>query len=426
MTTRPRSILVVAYYFPPLGGSGALRTFNVVKGLAERGIDVGVLTTHPWTASRDDPTLVERLPPNVEIRRTHSWDLYHVRNHLRGARGGPPPSATGGAVGTSRFLSRLLRFAIVPSPTIGWRGPAVHAARRWLHERPFDLVLTTQPPITSHLVGWDLARTEGARWVAEYRDVWVDIYYDPPPSPLHAAWYRSLERRMLRRAEKVVTVGDPLARRLEERNPGVPVFVVPNGFDPDELRAALPYPLPPRSLLYLGTIVDGCERALMRLMDVLPTIDPVPRFTYVGNASKEIAGALARHAAASGLGDRYQALGFKPHHEALGYVRGATAVVVSGYPVSPFGLSGKLCEYVAAGRPVLGIVERGVVPFTDQLVDASGGATASMNDPAGLRAAVEHVLRAGAADRPILPEASRHLEWPALAARYEEVLFGRG
>lgn len=418
---RSRKVLLVGYYFPPLGGGGALRTFNVVKSLAERGVDVSVVTTHPWTRNRDDQSLVDRLPPNVEVARTHSWDPYHLRAHL-GSGGAEPPLTK--AVGTSRLLSSLLRFFIVPSPTVGWRGPALKAARRWIREKGIDVVLTTQPPITSHLIGWELARTEGVRWVAEYRDIWVDIYYDGPPTPLHRAWYRSIERRMLRRADRVVTVAESISARIEGTNPGARVFTIPNGFDPHELREAPTTTLPPQSLLYLGTVVDGCEPALMALIDVLASMERGPQLFHVGDGSKHVLATLRNHARAAGFDDRFHSLGFKPHAEAIGYAKGATGVVVSGYPVSPYGLSGKLCEYLGAGRPILGILERGTVAFTDRLIESSGGAVASMHDRARMTEAVRHVLRAGAEPRPILPEASTPLQWPNLAARYEEILFG--
>lgn len=412
------ALLVVAYYFPPLGGSGSLRTWNVVRALASRGVEVGVLTTSPWTQSRPDPRLAEGLA-GVEVRATPAWDPYHLR------RAAPTPAAAPGSAGGTRLASRLLGALLVPHPTIGWLWPALREGRRWTRERRFDAVLSTQPPITAHLVGRRLAREAGARLVVEYRDLWLDNHYAPPPSALHAHAYRRLERRILADAAGLVTVSEPHAQHLGAQQPGLPVTVVPNGFDPESVAAARPEALPQPSLVYLGTVVDGCEPALMRLMDALARHAARPHLFYVGNSSRSIEEALARHAASSGLGERYHAMGFRPHHEGLGYVRGATAAVVCSYPASPFALSGKTCEYLGCGAPILGVLEPGMVPLTERFVALSGGATASMHDAAGLARAVDHVLVAGAGARQVLPESSRPFQWPELGARYEEAIFGK-
>ena len=407
-------VLIVSYYFPPLGGSGALRPYHLARELGARGFDVGVLTTTPWTAARHDPDLLRRLPSSVEVLATHSWDPYHMRA-TRGPRAGTSARGGGGR------LSRLARFAIVPSPTIGWRGPAIKAGEGWLRAHPEATIVSSHPPITSHLVGAALARRTGLPLIADYRDLWLDCPYDLPPSALHARLYRRIERRIVAASRTLVSVNEARAARLRRDHPAADVVVIPNGFDAAEVEAAEPEPLAAGTLLYVGTVVPGCEPALLAVMELLRD-RPAATLLCAGTSSASIGEALARRAAELGLGDRYRTLGFVSHARVLSLMRGATALIVSGYPDSPFTYSSKTHEYLAAGRPVLGVLRSGTLPDMAAMVEASGGAHAPADDGAALARALDRVLAVPRQPWAGLPAASEPYRWDRLAERFELLL----
>src|SRR6185295_3464292 len=60
-----------------------------------------------------------------------------------------------------------------PDPEVAWVPAATRAARRIVRERKIDVVLTTSPPASVHLVGAALRRREEVRWVADLRDSWL-------------------------------------------------------------------------------------------------------------------------------------------------------------------------------------------------------------------------------------------------------------
>ena len=69
-----KSVLIIAYYFPPLGLGGVQRMSKLAKYLPQFGYNVRVLTVKPICYPAYDQTLLEELPSSVEIYRSGSRD----------------------------------------------------------------------------------------------------------------------------------------------------------------------------------------------------------------------------------------------------------------------------------------------------------------------------------------------------------------
>ena len=66
-----RRVLVLAYYFPPVGGAGVQRTLKFVKYLAALGWDATVISTRSRAYGALDESLVgkfRRPPVSCELR----------------------------------------------------------------------------------------------------------------------------------------------------------------------------------------------------------------------------------------------------------------------------------------------------------------------------------------------------------------------
>ena len=57
-----RRVLVLAYFFPPLGGAGVQRTLKFVRYLEPLGWDATVVTTRSRHYPARDPSLLEDVP----------------------------------------------------------------------------------------------------------------------------------------------------------------------------------------------------------------------------------------------------------------------------------------------------------------------------------------------------------------------------
>ena len=142
----PRRVLVIAYYFPPMGLSGVQRTLKFVKYLSEFGWHPTVLTVDPrGYFAKDDTLLAELEGRNVTVVRTPASG---------------PAALTGKrdvveipAEWKRKLLSRLSDTFFIPDNKIGWRRKAVSRAIALHRETPFDLIFATAPPFTAFLIG---------------------------------------------------------------------------------------------------------------------------------------------------------------------------------------------------------------------------------------------------------------------------------
>src|SRR5215470_15119189 len=208
-----RHALFVAYHYPPeSSSSGVLRTLKYTRYLGGFGWRVTVLTLDRAAYEVTDPKLEEQIPKDVRVIRTPFID---VKRQL--AIRGSYPS-----------------ILAIPDRWSGWWPWAVAAGRRILQEGPVDMIYSTSPHATAHLVAWSLARRSGVRWVADFRDPW----YEEPPEPgttrLGQFAARRLERLVVRRADRIVASTGRLRDTLAARYPEKPIteFVsIPNGYD---------------------------------------------------------------------------------------------------------------------------------------------------------------------------------------------------
>jgi glycosyltransferase involved in cell wall biosynthesis len=156
-----RRALLICYYFPPLGLGGVTRPLNLFKLLPQYGYECDVLTVKPVLYRAYEPELLEGLDAS-RIHRSGSRDLQRTLYLLGIRRAGAHTFETG-----SRAISQAF-----PDSKAGWVKPAIRLGKRLLRDRKFDVIISTSPPISSHLVAMKLAAEFAVPWVADFRDFW--------------------------------------------------------------------------------------------------------------------------------------------------------------------------------------------------------------------------------------------------------------
>ena len=232
-------VLLVTYYFPPAGGGGVQRVLGWCRHLPEHGIQLTVLAPEEPHWVDQDTTLV--VPGSVRVVRTLDPS--------------PPAVIPRDAIAQSSGVKKLARRVAlqprrlqVPDIHRGWRRPAVRealaeAARRAAAgESGWDVVVSTSPPETTHVIAAQIAEQLDIPWVPDFRDSWLDLPHLRMSSTAvrvkHAA-NRRLATRLLRRAQLATTVSEPLAEDLRHRHPHLDVRVIENGIDGDAVHLSL-------------------------------------------------------------------------------------------------------------------------------------------------------------------------------------------
>lgn len=360
MTARRPRILFITYHFPPFMASGAVRTGQTAKYLRLLGHDVRVVSADHQPRRGGLPLEI----PREDVVYT-PWIGARIASSKEGwARGGAtaavPPSEPhappGGAAVAVWYALRWLQWhaAYVPDRQIGWYPFALRTALRVMRDEPIDLIYASAWPVTCLLVAADAARRRRVPWVAELRDLWSGQHY----RELHG-WQREidlrLERRVLNSAAALVTVSQPLADALT-RTFRPPVRVILNGFD--ERDTSPPSQGDPGEVLrvvYLGWLYGGKRdpTPFFQALRSLRTQGRPIRAEFYGEDAA-LAHQLVR---ANGVEDMVAVLGPVPHAESLAKQAAADVLLVLMYnaPGEEGVLTGKLFEYMGAGRPILAV-----------------------------------------------------------------------
>ena len=359
-----RRVLVVTYYFPPSGGPGVQRTLKTVRYLREAGYEPVVLTVEAGAYPSLDPSLGADVPDGVEVIRTPAPDPFALYARLTGRS-----RQQAVAVGTVEADSVAARLALwlranvfLPDARVGWVPFARRAAKERLGDAaravaPFAAVVTSGPPHSAHLVGLGLRRT-GVPWVADFRDPWtaINFYDELPMTGLAMTLDRRLERRVLRGADAVTTVSPSWARLLES-DIGLPagsVHVIHNGVDEADVEGGAAVRDDAFVLAHVGSLyATRNPTALWAALARLRSDGAIPK--AVVRLVGRVDGAVLADARAAGV--PVEAEAYVPHGEAVREMARAALLLLSiePFPADRGMITGKLYEYLASGRPVLGV-----------------------------------------------------------------------
>jgi glycosyltransferase involved in cell wall biosynthesis len=412
-------ILIVSVLFPPQNSIASLRPYSWAKYWAREGHEVTVLTVpkfqEAWNlALSTDGFAVREVPlPWHGVL----WRMLGAGGRT-GAGASPEPAGFGMLAWRLRDALRGMMRPLVDRTgmLVGCRFPDladlwVGRAFRCVRREHWDLVVSTAGPYPVHRVAARLRHAGmAARWVADWRDLWVDNHMHPGFAafrPFERWW----ERRLMRRADVITTVSEPLARTLRAKY-GPKVHVVTNGVDPEDLEQLPRTPAFPRDgvlrILYTGTFYPGRQ-------DPSPLFDAIRQLRDSGRLragqlevlfcghNTEVALHLAE---SSGVGEFVRHLGFLPRDTVLHMQQWADALLFLEYEENAAEgiLTGKIFEYVAQPTFVLSI-GRGSRSGVDELLLESQHGVALGSDRARIRAVLSDWLTAGAPDVPAVPEA---------------------
>ena len=358
-----KRVLVITYYWPPSGGSGVQRWVKFAKYLPQEGWQPVIYTPENPEYTVIDHTLGAEIPQEAEILRRPILEPYNAYRRLMG-KGASTDLKTlvtpisGNRKGWKQRLSLWIRANLfLPDPRVGWVKPSVAFLKQYLAEHPVDVLVTTGPPQSMHLIGRRLHEELGIPWIPDFRDPWTK-WYNMANLPLTArSWrkHRRLEQQVLDDASAVLTVS-PFVQRDFQAQTNTPVAMVPNGFDAEDYME-VPSPDGFFNLTQTGFLSAGGNpvvlwKVLGEMAAATPAFREALRIRLCGLVDPEVKESIVREGLASNLVD----LGYQPHAEAVREQQNASVLLLPlrDAPEMRVILPGKLFEYMAARRPILG------------------------------------------------------------------------
>ena len=400
-----KRVLVITYYWPPSGGSGVQRWVKFAKYLPLEGWQPVIYTPENPEYTAIDHTLEAEIPREAEIIRRPITEPYNIYRKLMGkgastdmktlTAGASKGEVTEISSGKKTFKQRLSLWIrgnlFVPDPRVGWVRPSVRFLKEYLAEHPVDVVVTTGPPHSMHLIGQRLHQELGIPWIPDFRDPWTRMYYLKHLPMTRRTWrrLRSMEQSVLDECSTVLAV-TPLVQEEFQAQTKTPVAMITNGYDGGDFDQ----PVEPDGLfnvVHTGLFAaDGNPLNLWKALGVKAWADAdfkkALRLRLVGRVDREVYAAIEE----AGLRDNVVDLGYCDHLTAVREQLAASVLILplrndpEYRPILP----GKLFEYLAARRPVLGIgQEDGAMARV--LADTGAGVTADWDNLETMRAFID-------------------------------------
>jgi len=369
-----KKVLIIAYYFPPSGGSGVQRTLKFVKYLQEFGWEPVVLTARNADYPAIDETLFSEIPKGIKIYRSKIIEPYKLYRRLTGKADGESTDIATLTLDEaqkqkiSEQIAEWVRSAFfVPDARIGWYLFASALGKKIIKREKIDIIYSSAPPYTTHLIGLKLHRYSGIPWVADFRDSWIGWLSTPQWRPkISRAIEMRMEKSVLQNADKILTVSGGVQEDLLSRHENLRDDrwqLLANGYDADDFANVKAMHRDERlTITYTGSLYGNRNpeylvRALESIHAENPHLLQKLLIRFVGRVGEPI----AKRMKSSPVHFVFKIIPYVTHAESLDYLLSGdiSLLIIDDAPANRGILTGKLFEYIGAGKPILALAPEG-------------------------------------------------------------------
>jgi hypothetical protein len=358
-----KKVLLLSYYWPPAGGPGVQRWLKNSIFLREFGWDTIVVTPKEPVASSFDHSLLQEVPEDMAVHHTNASDPFKAYAVLTGKKG---KTATTGGIGISNPKSKkqaVLNYVranfFIPDARKGWNSYALKEARKLIADHDIKAIISTGPPHSTHLAAAQLKKEFDLPWLADFRDPWVNIFYNQffPRTKRTQVKDQELEDLVLKSTDHVLTVSPGLASEFADRTKKISVLF--NGYDPKDI--------PEKSglkssshfhLSYTGNFkpnqnVETLWEVISELAAEVKGFKDNFRLQFVGNIDPGVRDFINQ----IGLQNLMVDHGYQSHHFATKVMVDSEALlfIVPQTKDNHLILTGKLFEYLGSCTPLVSI-----------------------------------------------------------------------
>ena len=376
-------VLIITYYWPPAGGSGVQRWLKFVKYLQDFGITPVVYTVENPEYPTTDTSLSNEIPDGIDVLKQPIKDPQKIVTSLFGKK----TQSNFGNYPHKGFLTWIRGNLFIPDPKIFWIRPSVSFLKKYLSNNDIDVIISTGPPHSVHLIAKRLKRATNISWIADFRDSWTELYYysDFKMCNLAKKWNKELENSVLKNANVVLTVSNSLKEELIAFSNSVKVIT--NGYD-DEVFVKKNITLDKKnSISHIGLFPKESNpiilwKVLQEICSVNNEFANNLEIKITGSVSKEVLDSIKQYS----LLKHTKKNGYVEHNIAIEFQQKAQVLLLL-IPKTKNAkgiITGKIFEYLQAKRPILAIGPTDG-DLADILKETNGGIIIDFDDEKKLK-----------------------------------------
>ncbi len=360
-----KKILIITYYWPPAGGPGVQRWLKFAKYLPEFGWKPVIYTPENPSYPLLDESLMKDVPKDIEIVKTKIWEPYQLAEKLN--KSNKKFKAGQFDVGKNQSWKSKLSIWVrgnffIPDARVFWVKPSVKFLEQYLKENKIDVVVTSGPPHSLHLIGLHLKKKlPNLKWIADFRDPWTEISYYKHLKLTKSSdqKHRQLENEVFKNAD--ITLATSYSDAENFKKNGANAICITNGFDetdaPKTKELSNSQTLQHKfTLSYIGVLEqlrnpENLWKALDYLVKTNSGFAENFSLKFVGRVDDKILNEIEN----SGLKNHILNLGYVSHDKAIDEMAKSSLLLITNFPneSSKGIIPGKIFEYLATGKQII-------------------------------------------------------------------------
>lgn len=335
-----KEVLLIAYYYPPLGGAGSVRPLQFSKYLPDYGWKATILSVKNDVHYPKDLTLLSSIPRNQKIARAYRLPIQStIRKFARGP-----------------FRWHPLLYSFLDAQ-FDWVPDAIRTGKKMIEGGNYEAIIATAPPYSSLRVARALNKKYKIPIIADLRDPFSTNELMTWPTRWHEKFYALYERKLLAAFDQLITTNESHSVDLSESlgQSKKRITMITNGYDPEDFAIEAMNPPNDRFVIgYVGSIYGSVSprpffESLNLALKWKPGIRELIDVIFVGGMQHNY---IMNEAKRMDVDDFISIRGFVSHNEAVSFLHQCHVLVQFGGMVSR-SFPAKIFEYAASGRPTL-------------------------------------------------------------------------
>lgn len=350
--------LIITYYWPPAGGSGVQRWLKFVKYLRNFDIEPIVYTVQNPDYVFTDPSLENDIPENTLVIKQPIWEPYQLANIFSKKK----KIESAGFIKSNQSLGDKIKSYVranyfIPDARIFWIKPSVKFLSNYLLNNHIDIIISTGPPHSMHLIAHQLKNKFGLKWIADFRDPWTDIdyFHHLPLTKKSIAKHCALEQMVLKNADEVIVVGNSMKENYLPFTKNI--HVISNGFDNEtvSINNSLDFKF---SITHVGLMnADRNHPFLWKVLADIASKNEDFKSDLVIKLIGKVDESVVQSINQFGLSNNLDLVPYLPHDEVIQLQLESQLLLLSinNVPAARGIITGKVFEYLQTQRPILAI-----------------------------------------------------------------------
>ncbi|MEN8194121.1 MAG: glycosyltransferase [Bacteroidota bacterium] len=353
-------VLVIAYYFPPMGLSGVQRVLKFTKYMGHYGWKPTIITTDKTAYYAHDKSLMEEaVNADINIVRT----------------GGKDPNSILSKHGTMKMprecirktLGKISKTIFIPDNKKYWAKKAYKKAKEILSQEEYDIIFVSIPPFSQFQIAAKLKKKFEIPLIVDYRDAWLDNQFAFYITPYHRWRHKRMEYSALRYADKIIAVNRKIKEKLLKSYEFLSfkdIEIIPHGYDPEDFENIQPKDFKERKLkiLYSGIFYESVTpkyflKAYKQLSEERPDISENIELHFIGHLRTENKKLVKRLNLSESVIDH----GYLDHKDAIKYLISMDVLwlMLGNSKNMEMVSAGKLFEYFGTRKPIIACLPEG-------------------------------------------------------------------